>query len=170
VIFDTSYRSLIAAGSTAVSNAYFAAQGVKQYENVNSSHNTGFEAQLKKRISNIQMNLNLTHQSPVNQGAVVVQNKAMNFGNFDLNYSFNEKFDTGFGVQSTSSRITTSPASVKTYTSGYSVFRLHSSYKFDDGLRGVVSIDNAFNKNYYQIYGYNTPGRGIYATLQYQPK
>jgi vitamin B12 transporter len=170
VIFDTSYRSLIAAGSTAVSNAYFAAQGVKQYENVNSSHNTGFEAQLKKRISNIQMNLNLTHQSPVNQGAVVVQNKAMNFGNFDLNYSFNEKFDTGFGVQSTSSRITTSPASVKTYTSGYSVFRLHSSYKFDDGLRGVVSIENAFNKNYYQIYGYNTPGRGIYATLQYQPK
>jgi len=170
VIFDTRYRSLIAAGSTAVSNAYFAAQGVKQYENVNSSHNSGFEAQLKKRISNIQMNLNLTHQSPVNQGSVVVQNKAMNFGNFDLNYSFNEKINTGFGVQSTSSRITTSPASVKTYTSGYSVFRLHSSYKFDDGLRGVVSIENAFNKNYYQIYGYNTPGRGIYATLQYQPK
>jgi vitamin B12 transporter len=170
VIFDTRYRSLIAAGSTAVSNAYFAAQGVKQYENVNSSHNSGFEAQLKKRISNIQMNLNLTHQSPVNQGSVVVQNRAMNFGNFDLNYSFNEKINTGFGVQSTSSRITTSPASVKTYTSGYSLFRLHSSYKFDDGLRGVVSIENAFNKNYYQIYGYNTPGRGIYATLQYQPK
>jgi vitamin B12 transporter len=170
VAFDTRYRSLIAAGSTSVANTYWANQGIKQYENINSSHNTGFEVQLKKRLSNMQINLNITHQSPVNQGSVVVQNKAINFGNFDFNYFVNDRLDAGVGAFATSSRITNSPASVKTYTSGYSVFRLHSTYKFTDGVKGVVSVENALNKSYYQIYGYNTPGRGIYATLQYQPK
>jgi outer membrane cobalamin receptor len=137
---------------------------------VNSSHNNGLEIQLKKRLNRILIGLNFTHQSPVNQNSVVVQNKARNFGNFDLNYLVSEKFDAGLGVLSTTSRITTSPDSVRTYTSGYSVLRLHSTYKFNDEMRAVTSIENALNKNYYQIYGYNTPGRGIYATFQYQPK
>jgi vitamin B12 transporter len=170
VIFDTRYRDLIAAGSTLVANTYWASQYVYQYENVNSSHNNGLEIQLKKRLNRFLIGLNFTHQSPVNQNSVVVQNKARNFGNFDLKYLVSEKFDAGIGVLSTTSRITTSPDSVRTYTSGYSVFRLHSAYKFNDEIRAVMSIENALNKNYYQIYGYNTPGRGIYATLQYQPK
>ena len=170
VIFDTRYRDLIAAGSTLVANTYWASQFVYQYENVNSSHNNGLEIQLKKRLNRILIGLNFTHQSPVNQNSVVVQNKARNFGNFDLNYLVSEKFDAGLGVLSTTSRITTSPDSVRTYTSGYSVLRLHSTYKFNDEMRAVTSIENALNKNYYQIYGYNTPGRGIYATFQYQPK
>ena len=170
VIFDTRYRDLIAAGSTLVANTYWASQFVYQYENVNSSHNNGLEIQLKQRLNRLLIGLNFTHQSPVNQNTVVVQNKARNYGNFDFNYLISEKFDAGLGVLSTTSRITTSPDSVRTYTSGYSVFRLHSAYKFSDEMRLVMSIENALNKNYYQIYGYNTPGRGIYATFQYQPK
>jgi vitamin B12 transporter len=170
VIFDTKYRNLIAAGQTAVDDAYWAAMGVTKYENVNSAHNTGIEMQFKKRISKFQIGLNLTHQSLVNDGGVVVRNKARNYGNLDINYTASERFDIGLGMLSTTNRTTTSPKgeSTGTYTPGYSVFRVHSSYKFDDRLRGLFSLENALNKNYYQIYGYNTPGRGIFATLQYQ--
>jgi vitamin B12 transporter len=172
VIFDTRYRNLIAAGATPVDDANWAAMGVNKYTNVNSAHNTGLEMQLKKKINKFNIYANLTHQSLVNDGGIVVKNKARNYGNLDLNYIFYEKFDMGLGILSTTSRLTTSPKgeSAGTYTPGYSVFRLHSSYKFDDSLRGIFTLENALNKSYYQIYGYNTPGRGIYATLQYQPK
>jgi outer membrane cobalamin receptor len=33
-----------------------------------------------------------------------------------------------------------------------------------------VKLENAFDRQYQLASGYNTPGRGIYATLQYQPK
>jgi vitamin B12 transporter len=170
VIFDTRYRNLIAAGTTPVDNATWAAMGVTKYTNVNSSHSTGLELQLRKRINKVQINSNLTHQSLVNEGGTLVANKARNYGSLNLNYFFNEKLDAGLGILSTTSRTTTSPSFASTHTPGYSVFRLHSVYKYNDELRGVLSLENALNKNYYQIYGYNTPGRGVYATLQYQPK
>jgi vitamin B12 transporter len=169
VIFDSKYRNLLASGSTSVDNVYWA-NYVTKWENVNSSHNTGLEIQLKKRINKTEIASNFTHQSLVNQGSIQVLNKARNYGNFDINYFFDDKFDLGMGFLFTSSRRTYSPDYVKTHTPGYSVFRLHTSYKFSDQLRGIGSLENAFNKNYYQIYGYNTTGRGIYATLQYQPK
>jgi len=169
VVFDTRYRNLLASGSTPVDNVFWA-DYVTKWENVNYSHNTGLELQLKKRTSKSEITTNLTHQSLVNEGSVVIHNKARNYGNLDFNYFIDEKFDAGVGVLFTTSRTTMSPDYSKTYTPGYSVFRLHSAYKFKDGLRSIVSIENATNKKYFQIYGYNTPGRGIYATLQYQPK
>jgi len=169
VIFDSKYRNLLASGSTSVDNVYWA-NYVTKWENVNSSHNTGLEIQLKKRINKTEIASNFTHQSLVNQGSIQVFNKARNYGNFDINYFYDDKFDLGMGFLFTSSRRTYSPDYVKTHTPGYSVFRLHTSYKFSDQLRGIGSLENAFNKNYYQIYGYNTTGRSIYATLQYQPK
>ena len=172
VIFDTRYRDLIAASDVnLVDDAYFGlVEGVTRYENVNSAHNTGLEMQLRKRVDKIQIYLNLTHQSLVNEGGTLVKNKARNYGNFDVNYFVNQNIDAGLGILSTTSRITTSPDLKNTQTPGFSVFRLHGSYKFDNSLRGFVSLENALNKSYYQLYGYNTSGRGFYATLQYQPK
>ena len=170
VMFDTKYKDLIAVGSTPVQDTYFANQGINQFENVNSAHNTGLEFQLKQRFDKVQVNLNYTHQTPVNEAAVVVQNKARNFGNFDLNYLLNEKSDIGAGIVATSSRMTTGPDSVKTNTAGYSVMRIHSTYKLSPSTKIVGSLENVFDKQYFQIYGYNTPGRGLYLTLQYQPK
>jgi vitamin B12 transporter len=173
VIFDTKYRNLIAPGTTAVDDAFWGGwMGVSKYENISSSHNTGLELQFRKQIYKFKIDTNLTHQSPVNDGNIVVKNKARNYGSLGFSYIFNEKFDAGLGILSTTSRTTTSPKGETsgTHTPGYSVFRLHSGYTFDKSLRGIVSLENALNKSYYQIYGYNTPGRGIYATLQYQPK
>lgn len=53
---------------------------------------------------------------------------------------------------------------------GYSTWAFYVSRKIDADWTGRVKLENAFNRNYELAGGYNIPGRGIYATLQYQPK
>ena len=53
---------------------------------------------------------------------------------------------------------------------GYSIWSFYASRKLDDNWTARVKLENAFDKQYQLAYGYNTPGRGIYATLQYSPK
>jgi vitamin B12 transporter len=53
---------------------------------------------------------------------------------------------------------------------GYSTLALYVSRKIDNELTARVKLENAFDRQYQLASGYNTPGRGIYASLQYQPK
>lgn len=53
---------------------------------------------------------------------------------------------------------------------GYSTWAFYASRKIDNEWTARVKLENAFDREYQLAYGYNTPGRGIYATLQYQPK
>lgn len=53
---------------------------------------------------------------------------------------------------------------------GYSTVAFYVSRKIDNEWTARVKLENAFDREYQLAYGYNTPGRGIYATLQYQPK
>ena len=53
---------------------------------------------------------------------------------------------------------------------GYSTWAFYASRKIDNQWTARVKLENAFDRQYQLAYGYNTPGRGIYATLQYQPK
>jgi len=53
---------------------------------------------------------------------------------------------------------------------GYSTWAFYASRKIDNEWTARVKLENAFNRDYQLAYGYNTPGRGVYATLQYQPK
>jgi vitamin B12 transporter len=53
---------------------------------------------------------------------------------------------------------------------GYSTWTFYASRRIDANWTGRVKLENAFNRNYELAGGYNTPGRGIFATLQYQPK
>lgn len=53
---------------------------------------------------------------------------------------------------------------------GYSTWSFYASRKIDNEWTARVKLENAFDRQYQVAYGYNTPGRGIYASLQYQPK
>ena len=55
-------------------------------------------------------------------------------------------------------------------SNGYALWSFYASRKIDNEWTARVKLDNAFDRQYQLAYGYNTPGRGIYATLQYQPK
>mgnify|MGYP003704476987 CR=1 FL=1 len=65
---------------------------------------------------------------------------------------------------------TPSADSASTVLPGYSTLAFYASRKIDNEWTARVKLENAFNCDYQLAYGYNTPGRGIYATLQYQPK
>jgi vitamin B12 transporter len=53
---------------------------------------------------------------------------------------------------------------------GYATWAFYASRKIDNAWSARVKLENAFDRQYQLAYGYNTPGRGIYASLQYQPK
>lgn len=53
---------------------------------------------------------------------------------------------------------------------GYTTWAFYASRKIDLDWTARVKLENAFHRNYELAGGYNTPGRGLFATLQYQPK
>ena len=53
---------------------------------------------------------------------------------------------------------------------GYTTWAFYASRKIDSDWTARVKLENAFNRNYELAAGFNTPGRGLFATLQYQPK
>jgi vitamin B12 transporter len=53
---------------------------------------------------------------------------------------------------------------------GYSLWSFYASRKIDENWTARVRLENAFNKQYQLAHGYNTPGSGVFATLQYSPK
>jgi vitamin B12 transporter len=50
------------------------------------------------------------------------------------------------------------------------MWTLYASKKIDDEWTARLKLENVFDRQYLLAYGFNTPGRGVYATLQYQPK
>ena len=52
---------------------------------------------------------------------------------------------------------------------GYATFDLRVEYALNKEWRLQARVENLFDKDYQTAYLYNQPGRGIYATLRYQP-
>jgi vitamin B12 transporter len=54
--------------------------------------------------------------------------------------------------------------------SSYTVVNLTAAKKLSFGWVARVKVENAFNEKYQLTHGYNTPQRGVFLTMQYQPK
>jgi len=52
----------------------------------------------------------------------------------------------------------------------YTIVDLNASRALTSDLRLNLRIENASNKNYQTIYGYNMPGRTLFAGLNWSPK
>jgi vitamin B12 transporter len=52
----------------------------------------------------------------------------------------------------------------------YTLVNLTASKKLSPVWTSRVKLENAFDEDYQLAYGYNTPPRGVFLTLQYQPK
>jgi vitamin B12 transporter len=52
----------------------------------------------------------------------------------------------------------------------YTLVDLTASRKLSPEWTGRVKLENAFDEDYQLAYGYNTPPRGVFVTLQYQPR
>jgi vitamin B12 transporter len=52
----------------------------------------------------------------------------------------------------------------------YDVVHLFASKKLSREWTGFVKVENAFDKQYQLARGYDAVSRGVFVTLQYQPK
>ena len=93
-----------------------------------------------------------------------MERRAKNYGSLDISRSLG-LYEAGVRLYASGER----PDSLRTLA-GYSLWSFYASRKIDDNWTARLRLENAFDKQYQLAYGYNTPGRGLFATLQYSPK
>jgi len=143
------------------------------YVNVGELKNKGLEATLRANWRGHSLKASLVSQDPWNVSEnTALTRRARNYGSVDISRPLGA-YEVGTKVYTSGARsdfnYTPYPAEPVTL-SGYTLWSFYASRKIDNEWTARVKLENAFDRQYQLAYGYNTPGRGIFATLQYQPK
>jgi vitamin B12 transporter len=93
--------------------------------------------------------------------------RAKTYGSLDISRPL-AGYDIGVKLYASGER-KDSPYS-STMLGGYSVWSFYASRKIDERWTARVRLENVFDKQYQLASGYNTPGRSLFATMQYSPK
>jgi vitamin B12 transporter len=135
------------------------------YESVGRVSNRGLEATLRSQWREYTIKGSAVTQEPMNDvSQKPLDRRAKNYGSLDISRSFGI-YDAGARLYVSGER----PDGSQTLA-GYSLWSFYASRKIDDNWTARLRLENAFDKQYQLAYGYNTPGRGLFATLQYSPK
>jgi vitamin B12 transporter len=164
--FSLKMQDLILASPTGTRNDWYNLP----FANISNAKNNGFELNYVYKRLGYKIQLAYTHQNPINvTDGSRLPNRATDFGSVELSKNF-DKYEVGGRFQTTSDRLTVSPSTFEyVNTAGYGLFGLFMSYKFDENLSLRARADNLFDKNYYSVYGYKTPGRTVFVSLHYSP-
>ncbi len=139
------------------------------YNNVGEMRNRGYELTARADVSGNSIKGSYVSQDPWNvTGNYLPGRRAKQYGSLDVSRSI-LGYEAGVKFIGASDR-----GDINTQTSGtlagYATWVFYASRKINTDWTARLKVENAFNRNYELAGGYNTPGRGIYATLQYQPK
>ncbi len=141
--------------------------------NIGETKVDGVEANLRTNWRGNSIKLSAVHQNPWNvTDSKALERRANRYGSLDVSRPLGS-YEVGSRLYLSGARHDTSYISYPyqpVTLSGYSTWSFYASRKIDNEWTARVKLDNAFDRQYQLAYGYNTPGRGIYATLQYQPK
>ena len=135
--------------------------------NIGKSENEGVEGSVRIVWGGNSLKASYVHQDPwnVSDGKPLAR-RSRQYGSIDFNRTI-ETFDVGAKFYASGSR----PDGATLNTLGaYSLLTLYASKKIDNDWTARLKLENVFDRQYLLAYGFNTPGRGVYATLQYQPK
>jgi vitamin B12 transporter len=161
VYFNTSTSNAISytGGNSCWSNCY---------ENIGQVDNKGFELSSKASIYGYLVKLTAVTQDPWDvSNNVQLQRRAKEYGSIDVSKPI-KNYDVGVKLYASGERKDTTGGSGT--LAGYSIWSFYASKKIDQNWIARIKLDNAFDKDHQLAYGYNTPGRGMFLTLQYQPK
>ena len=137
------------------------------YQNMNVKNN-GAELSIRQLFGATSLKVSYTNQDPVNADINLQQaRRAKEFGSIDLNHQLG-KYQIGGLLYWSGTRKDSDFSS--TTMSSYTVLNLYASYRIDKEWVARLRVENAGDTNYELASGFNTPGRGVFATLQYQPK
>jgi vitamin B12 transporter len=143
------------------------------YINISQAKINGQELNYAGDFGNTHLRASATFQNPRDgMTGQVLARRAKEFGNFGVNQDF--------GVLNLGAEVRYSGArqdvyyNTKTFTStaatlpGYQLLNLTARYQIDKNLNLSARVGNLFNRNYSEVYGYNTPGRTLFVGLSYQ--
>ena len=137
------------------------------YQNMNVK-NKGIEASGKKNIGATRVKISFTKQNPINTDLNLQQaRRAKEFGSVDLSHQMGS-YQLGGLLYWSGSRKDSDFS--QTILPSYTVLNLYASYRMDKEWVARLRLENLADTKYELASGYNTPGRGVFATLQYQPK
>jgi vitamin B12 transporter len=137
------------------------------YQNMNVKNN-GAELSARQLFGATTLKISYTNQDPVNADINLQQaRRAKEFGSVDLNHQLG-KYQIGGLLYWSGTRKDSDFSSAK--MSSYTVLNLYAAYRIDKEWITRFRVENAGDTNYELASGFNTPGRGVFATLQYQPK
>ncbi len=142
-----------------------------QISNVARSENEGIELSLNGNAAGWGYKLSAVVQDPkdVETGKRLAR-RAKEYGSIGLTKTV-MGVDWGSSViwsgnRTDSHAVTFAPV----INSSYTVVHLTAAKKITPEWTGRLRVENAFNEKYQLVHGYNTPPRGLFVTLQYQPK
>jgi len=139
--------------------------------NIAKSENKGIELSLNGNAAGWGYRLSAVAQDPKNaESGARLARRAKEYGSIGLTKTA-LGVDWGANVFWSGNR---ADSDVVTFTpvtnSSFTVVNLSAAKKLTPEWTGRVGVENAFNENYQLVHGYNTPRRGVFVTLQYQPK
>lgn len=137
-----------------------------EYRNVSRAVTKGFEigAKIKPR-DNLTFSANYTYTDSEDKSTgLELVRRPKNQANFNINWGFLPKANLDFGMNYLGARRDSDWNSVK--DKAYTIFRLAASYDVTENLQVFGRIENLFDREYQEVYGYETFGRSFYAGLK----
>ena len=136
--------------------------------NIGQTRNSGVELSMKTQWMGHDLSLSAVSQDPWSVTySEPLARRAKNYGTVDISRPI-DQYRVGMRVYAAGARKDSQYTSVM--MPGYATLALYASRKIDDNWTARARLENAFDKQYQLAYGYDTPGRGLYLTLQYSPK
>ena len=150
-------------------------QAASTFANISRTRNDGLELSYKGLVGQTDLRASLTLQDPVNEVTQQRLNRRastlMSVGvsqpmgafrvNADLQYS-GERPDVYTDVNTFQS--------VNTTLGSYTLVNLSGAYKLTPELTLKARLDNAFDRKYQTVYGYNQQPRSVYVGVTWTPK
>ena len=143
------------------------------WENTAKTENSGVELSLTGSAKNVGYKASYVSQDPRNAvNNARLARRAKEYASLDLTTSVS-RIDWGanliWSANRADSQINSFP-SVPVTNSSYTVVNLTASKKLVPEWIARVKVENAFNEKYQLAHGFDAVPRGVFVTLQYQPK
>jgi vitamin B12 transporter len=149
-------------------NAITSNSSFTAYTNIGEVQNKGIEYTVRTLFAGNSIKGNLVSQDPWNATtSTALARRARQYGSLDISRPV-QGYTFGAKVYASGQRKNSDYDTV--WLGGYSLWSFYASRSLNSELTARLRLENAFDRSYQLANGYNTPGRGIYATLQYQPK
>lgn len=142
---------------------------IENNANIAESKSRGVELNTSYNLNNTGFDLKYTYNEASDKSGNALVRRPSDKFNFSVEQKINAKFILGLNGMAISSRydldFNAYPAE-RVRLEGYTLFNLFASYQLSNNFTLTGRIENLFDKEYIEVYTFNTASRAIYAGLK----